>query len=105
MSKIETIELSEGCFGPDIEINGESLIIQEYNQDKEERVYELRKLLIQELLKNVEKINSNDLLNIGEIVVTLSDNFDFSEEESYESSCDQCGNWNYGNKYINNSEI
>lgn len=104
MEKIYSIELSEGCFGPDISINGESLIIQEYNEDNKERIFELRKLLVEELSKNLENINPTDLKTIGEIITTISDDFEFVEEESDESSCDQCGSWNYYNKYINKNE-
>ena len=98
--KINKIELSEGCYGPDVEINGESLFLHEYDKRTEEEVLEYKIAFINELLKVVDKINLIDLRYIGEIITINSDDFEYIEEESNESTCDQCGNWNYNQVYI-----
>lgn len=98
--KINKITLSEGCFGPDIEINEESLFHSEYDKRTEEEIREYKIALINELFKVVDKINIIDLRTLGEIVTINSDEYEFIEELSDESSCDQCGNWNYYNTFI-----
>jgi hypothetical protein len=97
--EINKIKLSEGCYGPDIEINGESLFLHEYDNRTEEDVREHKIALINELLKIVDNINIIDLKYIGEIIGSSSHSFEFIEEESSESTCDQCGNWNYTHVY------
>ena len=101
---MNSIELVEHCFGSDIRIDGKSLEINELNENNPQEVIELRKLLINELFEIVEKISNTDLRYIGEIITTISDKYEFSEEESNESSCDQCGNWNYINKFVKRIE-
>jgi len=98
--EINKIKLSEGCYGPDIEINDESLFIHEYDKRSEEDVRNLKISLINELLKVVDNINIDDLKYIGEIITIISDDFEFIEENSHESKCDQCGNWNYQSTYM-----
>jgi hypothetical protein len=98
--EINKIELSEGCYGPDVEINGESLFLHEYDKRTEEEVREYKIAFINELLKVVDNINMIDLKYIGEIITINSDSFEYIEEESSENTCDQCGNWNYKQVYI-----
>lgn len=101
---MQDITIVEHCFGSDVRINGKSIEIDELNKNNPEEAINLRKELISELLDVVDKINTSDLKYIAEIIVTLSNKFEYSEEESNDgSSCDQCGNWNYINKYIKNN--
>lgn len=101
---MENITIVEHCFGSDVRIDGKSIEINELNEKNPEEVINLRKDLINELFDVAEKINISDLKYIAEIIVTLSNKFEYSEEESNDgSSCDQCGNWNYINKYIKNN--
>jgi len=102
--EINKIELIEGCFGPDICINNESLFIHEYDTRSEEEVKNLKILLINELLNIVNNINITDLIYIAEIITINSDKFEYLEEMSHESSCDQCGNLNYNSIYIKKDE-
>ena len=102
MKKIDNIELSEGCYGPDIMINGESLFIHEYDNRTEEEVREYKILLIKELLEIVDIINMNDLRFIGEIITFNNNKYELIEEEASEYICNQCGNWNYKQIFVKN---
>lgn len=97
---MDSITIIEHCFGSDVRINGKSIEIDELNEKKSEEVIELRKLLVNELYEIVDKIGISDLRTIAEIITTISDKYEFSDEESNDSSCDQCGNWNYTNKFV-----
>jgi hypothetical protein len=97
---MNSIEIVEHCFGSDVRIDGKSLEINELNENNPQEVIELRKILINELFEIFEKISNTDLRYIGEIITTISDKYEISEEESNESSCDQCGNWNYYSKFV-----
>jgi hypothetical protein len=98
--EINKIELIEGCYGTDVCINDESLFLHEYDNRSEEDIRNLKISLINELLNIVDNINLNDLKYIGEIITTISDDFEYLEEKSNEGTCDQCGNWNYKSTYI-----
>jgi hypothetical protein len=42
----------------------------------------------------------NDWTNIAEIVVSLSEEYEYDEESSIDyNSCEQCGNWNHKKIY------
>lgn len=97
---MDTITIIEHCFGSDVRINGKSIAIDELNEKNPEEVIELRKLLINELIEIVDKIGIYDLRTIAEIITTISDKYEISDEESHNDSCDQCGNWNYTNKFV-----
>lgn len=97
---MNSITIIEHCFGPDVRIDGISINIDESNENNPQEVIELRKILINQLFDIVDKININDLKLIAEIVTILSDKYEISDEESNESTCDQCGNWNYINTFI-----
>lgn len=97
---IDNIEIIEGCFGSDVTINGKSLEFNEYNDNNKQEIIELRKLLINELIKISDKISMNDLRTIAEIITTISDNYEYSEEESNYDYCEQCGNTNFFYKFV-----
>lgn len=98
---MQEIILIEHCFGSDVRINGKSIAIDELNENNPQEVIELRKLLVSELIEVIDKINMSDFRTIAEIITTISDKYEYSEEESNEgSSCDQCGNWNYLSKFV-----
>lgn len=96
---MKEIVISEGCFGPDISINNESLFIHEYDSRPEEYVYQLKLILVTELIKNVNNLSIYDLISIGEMIVNNSNEWELCEDNSNENTCDQCGNWNYTNTF------
>lgn len=92
------IELIESCYGPDIRIDNESLFLHEYDERSEEYIIQLKLRLLTELIKNVKNLSIHDCISIGEIIVS-NDDWENIDDESYQSTCDQCGNYNYKNKY------
>jgi hypothetical protein len=98
------IEISEGCFGLDVLIDGESLFIHEYDNRNPEMINDLQDDLIDKLKTLKGGMGMNDWSMIAEIIVKLSGDYEYDVENSDEGdSCDQCGNWNY--KYIYNKKI
>jgi hypothetical protein len=97
---MNSITIIEHCYGGDVRIDEKSIAIDELNEKNPEEVIQLRKLLVNELFEIVDKIGINDLRTIAEIITTISDKYEFSDEESNDSSCEQCGNWNYTNKFV-----
>jgi|LakMenE01Jun11ns_1017448.scaffolds.fasta_scaffold9927987_10 hypothetical protein len=98
---MKKIILSENCFGPDVEIDGESLFIHEYDNRDPKLIEHLQDKLISKLkeLKNV--IRMNDWTTIAEIVTELSGEYEYKIDESDEgTSCNQCGNYNHKYVYI-----
>ena len=95
---MKKIELSESCFGPDVEIDGESLFIHEYDNRKPELIENLQIELIEKLKSSRHELGMNHWYQIAEIVTSVSSDFEFDVDESNEGdSCGQCGNynWNY----------
>jgi len=102
---IESIEISEGCYGPNVSINGESLTNNDPDEENNETILNLRKKLVNELLKNLNNISTYDLRIIAEIVTTISDDYEIDTESIDEGSrCGQCGTYCYYIKYINTSK-
>lgn len=98
---MNSIEIVDHCFGSDVKIDGIYIDFDPENDKNIEEIIELRKELFNELFDIVDKIGNYDLKYIAEVVVRYSDKFEYSEEESDKgSSCGQCGNWNYSDKYI-----
>jgi hypothetical protein len=97
---MEEIILSENCFGPDVVINGESLFIHEYDNRDPKIIEDLQHRLISKLQELKGGMGMNDWTTIAEIVVSLSGEYEYDEENSIDySSCDQCGNWNHKKVY------
>jgi hypothetical protein len=97
---MEEIILRENCFGPDIVINGESLFIHEYDNRDPKIIEDLQHRLISKLQELKGGMGMNDWTTIAEIVVSLSGEYEYDEENSIDySSCDQCGNWNHKKVY------
>jgi hypothetical protein len=98
---MNSIEIVDHCFGSDVVIDGISIDIDPENNNNIEEILKLRKELFNELFEISDKISNYDLKYIAEVVARYSDKFEYSEEESdNRSPCDQCGNWNYSEKYI-----
>jgi hypothetical protein len=96
---MKKIEISEGCFGPDVMVDDESLFMHEYDNRKPEMITDLQDELIDELKSLKDKLGMNDWYQIAEMVVTTSEKYEYDTEESDEGdSCGQCGNYNW--KYI-----
>jgi phage major head subunit gpT-like protein len=83
---VKTYEIGEHCFGPILKINE-----TDYEDLNKEEVLEL----IDDMCRN--DINSDSLL-FKLLQETLSYiQYDLIEEDN--STCDQCGNWNFHEKY------
>ena len=95
--------LMENCFGPDVIVDGESLFIHEYDNRDPKVIEDIQDNLITKLHELKGSIGMNDWTIIAEIIVKLSDDFEYNVEESDEgNSCDQCGNYNH--KYVYNKK-
>jgi hypothetical protein len=100
---MKEIILKENCFGPDVEIDGESLFIHEYDNRDPKVIEDIQDNLITKLHELKGSIGMDDWTIIAEIIVKLSDDFEYNVEESDEgNSCDQCGNYNH--KYVYNKK-
>lgn len=97
---MDKIVLSENCFGPDVEIDGESLFIHEYDNRSVESISKLQDELIDALRLVKDKLNMNDWSEIVQLIIHHSDEFEYDVENSKDySSCDQCGNMNHNHIY------
>jgi hypothetical protein len=100
---MKEIILKENCFGPDVEIDGESLFIHEYDNRDSKVIEDIQDNLITKLHELKGNIGMDDWTIIAEIIVKLSGDFEYNVEESDEgNSCDQCGNYNH--KYVYNKK-
>jgi hypothetical protein len=100
---MKEIILKENCFGPDVEIDGESLFVHEYDNRDPKVVETIQDELISKLQELKGNIGMDDWTIIAEIIVKLSGDFEYNVEESDEgNSCDQCGNYNH--KYVYNKK-
>ena len=100
---MKKIILRENCFGPDVEIDGESLFIHEYDNRDPKVVETIQDELILKLQELKSGMGMDDWTVIAEIIVKLSCDFEYNVKESDEgNSCDQCGNWNH--KYVYNKK-
>jgi hypothetical protein len=99
---MKKIVLSENCFGLDVEINGESLFIHEYDNRNPEIVSNLQDDLINKLKLLKDKLSISDWYEIAQLIVNNNnDEYDYDVENSKEyKHCDQCGNWNHNYIYI-----
>ena len=96
---MKKIVLSENCFGPDVEINGESLFIHEYDNRNLEIVSNLQDDLINKLKLLKHKLSISDWYKIAQLIINNNDEYEYDVENSKGyKNCDQCGNWNH--KYI-----
>lgn len=92
------IDIIEGCFGPDVRIDEESLFQHEYDKRSDGDIRELRVKLIDEISSIIDNLDMNDLSQIADIVVSRS-NYEYLESQSHEGTCDQCDNYNYKRSY------
>lgn len=97
---MKKIVISESCFGPDVEIDGESLFMHEYDNRSSEMIINLQDKLIDELKSLKHILGMSDWYKIAEIVATTSEKYEYDTEESDEGdSCGQCGNYNWSYIY------
>ena len=103
---VQKISYGEGCFGPFVKINDKSICYSDYEDNhtitegeknflthhQAELINELKELLIQ------NKLSTDDFQKIAEIIT--SKGWEQQEDKSYSNSCDQCGNWNWGDTYL-----
>lgn len=98
---MKEIRLSENCFGPDVEIDGESLFIHEYDNRSPEMVSDLQDQLIDKLRLIKNNLSMSSWTEIVMIVINSGDEFEYDVENSKDyEPCDQCGNWNHNHKFI-----
>ena len=88
------IVYGEGCFGPFVSIDGESL----FNEQENAKTKQQQQILINELLSIIDKLDLQDFQDIARIVTRRGDWNWEQVEEKYES-CDQCGNYNWSETY------
>ncbi len=89
--------LIEGCFGPDIKIDGESLHQSEYDTRTKEEIDSFKMKLIDELISNRDSLDLSDWRDIADIIGNRSKDWE-QVRESYDT-CDQCGNYNWIKTY------
>jgi len=98
---MKKIRLSENCFGPDVEIDDESLFIHEYDNRNTEMISDLQDQLIDKLKSLKNNLGMSDWTEITMMVINSGDEFEYDVDNSKEyEPCDQCGNWNHNHIYI-----
>jgi hypothetical protein len=98
---MKKIRLSENCFGPDVEIDDESLFIHEYDNRNPEMISDLQDQLIDKLKSLKNNLGMSDWAEIAMMVINGGDEFEYDVDNSKEyEPCDQCGNWNHNHIYI-----
>jgi hypothetical protein len=98
---MKKIELSENCFGVDVEIDGESLFTHEYDNRSPELVDELKLNVISKLSEVRHKLSPQDWTNICDIIFSNTDEYEYDVDNSREvDRCDQCGNYNHRHVYL-----
>ena len=98
---MKKIRLSENCFGPDVEIDDESLFIHEYDNRNPEMISDLQDQLIDKLKSLKNNLGMSDWTEITMMVINGGDEFEYDVDNSKEyEPCDQCGNWNHNHVYI-----
>jgi hypothetical protein len=96
---MKEIILSENCFGIDVEVDGESLFVHEYDNRDPKKIDKLKESLILGLLDMKEQLGMDDWRQIAEILVVKSREFEYDTDNSIEfDHCSQCGNYNH--KYV-----
>jgi len=96
---MKEIILNKNCFGPDVEIDGESLFIHEYDNRDPKLIEGLQDKLISKLHELKGGMGMNDWTTIAELIVQLSGEYEYQTDLSDEgTSCNQCGNYNH--KYV-----
>lgn len=97
--ELTKLELIEGCFGPDVKINNKSIIDYENDTIPEHEIHNLKLLLLNELINNVDNLSISNFREIGEILASIDPTLEQDDTESHSDSCDQCGNWNWNTVY------
>jgi hypothetical protein len=96
---MKEIILSENCFGIDVEVDGESLFVHEYDNRDPKKIDKLKESIILGLLDMKEQLGMDDWRQIAEILVVKSREFEYDTDNSIEfDHCSQCGNYNH--KYV-----
>ena len=84
----------EGCFGPFVNIDNQSL----FSEEKNIKTKEYQALLISELMSVVDKLDLQDFQDIAKIVVRRG-NWNWEATEEVYESCEQCGYYNWSETY------
>jgi hypothetical protein len=93
---MKEIFVGEGCFGPIVRIDGESMHLGEYDERTDEDIDKMRMDIIQELINNRKNISLYDWSQIIEMIANAS-HWNLVSESN--DSCDQCGNYNWDRTY------
>ena len=93
---MKKIRLSENCFGPDVEIDDESLFIHEYDNRNPEMISDLQDQLIDKLKSLKNNLGMSDWTEIAMMVINGGDEFEYDVDNSKEyEPCDlgrcKCG--------------
>jgi hypothetical protein len=98
--KMNTIEYGEHCYGSYVIVDGENLHYSEYDDRGEEYIRQLKLKLVSELPNIVDNLSTYDLKILAEIITRNNSNWEYDEVGSSNgSSCEQCGNYNYNDRY------
>lgn len=93
---MKKIFVGEGCFGPVVRVDGESMHLNENDTRTDEDVDKLRMIVIQEMIKNRKMLSTNDWM---EIIQILGNSLQWNVIDQSNDSCDQCGNYNWDITY------
>lgn len=101
---IHKIEYGEGCYGPIVSIDGESLHLDEYDTRTADAVDKLKLEVMSELSKIHAALDQQDWLAILEII-TSRGAWKVNEAVQKEpSTCEQCGNYNWMHTFNKSEE-
>jgi hypothetical protein len=97
--QIDNISIGEDCFGPYVRINQQDLHQHEYaNQDEIKKIDTYKQMLFDELKQIYDKLDMHDLQEIAQIIVNRGQWIE-DDTKSYNDTCDQCGNYNWGQSW------
>jgi hypothetical protein len=97
--ELESIHIGEGCYGPNVSVNGQSLFQDEKSTlEDSKNINSLKLKLLKELELLLTTLDMYDLRILAEVVVKRGQ-WKNTEEDNYSDSCEQCGNCNWGETY------
>jgi len=93
---MKKIFIGEGCFGPIVRIDDESMHLGEYDTRTDEDIDKMRMFIIHELTKNRKSLSTYEWMEIIQIIGNSSQ---WNVVDESNDSCDQCGNYNWDKTY------
>jgi hypothetical protein len=96
---MQVIEYGESCFGSFLIIDGENINPHEYDERGDEYINQLKLKLVNELPNVIDKLSIYDLKKIAQLIVENNSDWEYNEDGSKTSTCEQCRNYNYNEIY------